>query len=152
MLNSQYSCLESQILHRLYRPGLAGRTAIYKNTAVLPLALPATSGGPLPNSQYKVHISYFISGSTGWPLPVEPVLRDSLLFWSRWVRAGGSTGNPPVEPALRGNLPTARFEESYLKGVFFLLGLQLFPLSLLHCYPLKSLLFLPIPPMILAYS
>ena len=95
---------------------------MYKNTAVLPLALPATSGGPLPNSQYKVHISYFISGSTGWPLPVEPVLRDSLLFWSRWVRAGGSTGNPPVEPALRENLPTARFEESYLKGVFFLLG------------------------------
>ena len=49
--------LRRQFLHRLYRSAFTGRTGVHKNMAVLPLELPATSAGALPNSQYTSYLS-----------------------------------------------------------------------------------------------
>ena len=45
----------------------------------------------------------------------------------------------PVVPALRAGSPTAHFEESYLKGVFFPIGSHLFALSLSSIVASKEL-------------
>ena len=90
---------------------------------------------------------------------VVPGVRETVSlrpFFDRWLDRRGSTAGGVGTTDSAGCVPNGRISKGGLKGGHLppssLSLLHLFLLSLLHCCYLKSLPFLLIPPMFLAYS
>ncbi len=97
--------LKCQKLRRLYRPVLAGSTAVCKITAVVPLVLPASSR----QTRSKIFAFYILSRLYRLGLAGSSGPAGIAWFWSRWPNASGCTAGAPVQPVLRDLSPTACF-------------------------------------------